>query len=81
MPLISSIVVGALLACVCRVVLLAVSFTSNLTASSGYRSSRPSSPIEGIEAIIMSASTKAALNHLKKIKPSDGWSAEARSTG
>jgi hypothetical protein len=29
----------------------------------------------------MSASTQTALNHLKKIKPSDGWSAEARSTG
>jgi hypothetical protein len=29
----------------------------------------------------MSASTKAALKHLKKIKPSDGWSAESRSTG
>jgi hypothetical protein len=29
----------------------------------------------------MSASTQAALKHLKKIKPSDGWSAESRSTG
>jgi hypothetical protein len=29
----------------------------------------------------MSASTQGALKHLKKIKPSDGWSAESRSTG
>jgi hypothetical protein len=29
----------------------------------------------------MSASTQAALKHLKKIKPSDGWSAESKSTG
>jgi hypothetical protein len=54
-------------------VLLAVS--SYLTQAC----SRPS--ILTVESIIMSASTQAALNYLKKIKPSDGWSSEARSTG
>jgi hypothetical protein len=29
----------------------------------------------------MSASTQAALKHLKKIKPSDGWASESKSTG